>query len=142
MERQHIHFARGLGSTYQVKSNSKASVSKDEAGAETRAQENDEGNEESVPVVEEGEESKKVISGMRKSASIFVWVDVKRSMEMGGLPWWRSANEVILTEGDEQGMVPLEFVNRVVQRNKGCIYSRDMEGTAGSAKTSGRNEIG
>jgi len=134
MGRQHIHFARGLGSTYQVKSSPESSALRDGVGAGEQAQENDEGNEEGVPEVEEEAESKKVISGMRKNASIFIWVDVKRSMEMGGLPWWRSANEVILTEGNDQGMVPLEFVSRVVQRNKGCIYPKEhIEETASSA---------
>lgn len=117
MERQHIHFARGLGSTYQVKPNTNPNVSKDGAGGE-------EGAHKGVPEVEEEVESKKVISGMRKTATIFVWVNVKRSIEKGGLRWWKSANEVILTEGDERGMVPLEFVNRVVQKRKGVIYRK------------------
>lgn len=43
-----------------------------------------------------------VISGMRKDASIMVWVDVKRSALEGGVEWWRSRNGVILTDGVEK----------------------------------------
>lgn len=60
-----------------------------------------------------------VISGMRASASILVWVDVKRSAEEGGLKWWRSNNGVVLTEGDEKGVVKMEWVERVERRGKG-----------------------
>ena len=122
MGRQHIHFARGLGSTYQVKPNSKPTGSKEGAAGEEQAQESDGGTQEGVPEVEEEMESKKVISGIRKTAALYVWVDVKKSIEIGGLRWWKSANEVILTEGDERGMVPLEFVNRVVQKRVGVIW--------------------
>ncbi|MCJ1244173.1 hypothetical protein MMC30_001371 [Trapelia coarctata] len=141
MGRQHVHFARGLGSTYKVKPSSKPS-GRDGAGSEEQAQQSEEGAQEGVPEVEEEAESKKVISGMRKTAAIFVWVDVKRSIEVGGLRWWKSANEVILTEGDEHGMVPLEFVNRVVQKRKGVVYrnERIME-TASSSKIPGTQEM-
>lgn len=43
-----------------------------------------------------------VISGMRKDATIVVWVDVKRSALEGGVEWWRSRNGVILTDGVEK----------------------------------------
>ncbi|KAI6785798.1 uncharacterized protein J7T54_006137 [Emericellopsis cladophorae] len=41
-----------------------------------------------------------VASGMRKDAELVIEVDVKRSMEEGGLTWWRSDNGVILTGGE------------------------------------------
>ncbi|KAI4138639.1 MAG: hypothetical protein LQ340_008050, partial [Diploschistes diacapsis] len=60
-----------------------------------------------------------IVSGMRASASVLVWVDVKRSMAEGGLKWWRSANGVVLTEGDERGLVRLEFVTKAAERGGG-----------------------
>ncbi|KAG9254959.1 Tpt1/KptA family RNA 2'-phosphotransferase [Emericellopsis atlantica] len=41
-----------------------------------------------------------VASGMRKDAELVIEVDVRRSMEEGGLTWWRSDNGVILTGGE------------------------------------------
>lgn len=58
----------------------------------------------------------KVLSGMRKSASVLIWVDVKTSMETMG--WWLSANGVILTSGIE-GVIPLKFVSKVEKRGEG-----------------------
>ncbi|KAL8968663.1 MAG: hypothetical protein Q9183_002361, partial [Haloplaca sp. 2 TL-2023] len=66
-----------------------------------------------------GEE--KVVSGMRTSANILMWVDVKKSAQEGGLKWWKSANGVVLTEGDEQGMVALKWVTRVEKRGTGEV---------------------
>lgn len=45
-----------------------------------------------------------VMSGMRTSATILIWVDVKRSMA-GGVKWWRSQNNVYLTDGLEAVVV-------------------------------------
>ncbi|KAI9809511.1 MAG: hypothetical protein M1827_006817 [Pycnora praestabilis] len=61
----------------------------------------------------------RVISGMRHDAQILITVNIRRSITEGGLKWWRSANEVLLTEGDEQGMLGLDFVERVVGRKEG-----------------------
>ncbi|MCJ1475036.1 hypothetical protein MMC13_003696 [Lambiella insularis] len=117
MGRRHIHFATGVPGAEGGKA--EARVAESGEGANTVQ---GEGGEElqaangkpSVLALEDGKgKGDKVISGMRKSASVLVWVDVKRSVEEGGLKWWRSSNGVILTEGDERGMVRLEFVSRV-----------------------------
>ena len=47
-----------------------------------------------------GGEKDEVLSGMRKGSTILIWVDVKRSME-AGVKWWRSYNDVYLTDGVE-----------------------------------------
>ena len=63
------------------------------------------------------EDADKVISGMRRDATILVWVDVKGSIDRGGVKWWRSANGVILTEGEEgKDMLGLEWVAWVDRR--------------------------
>lgn len=62
-------------------------------------------------------EDGKVISGMRRSAQVLIYVNLKRALE-GGCPFWRSENGVILSEG-VGGLVPLEFVDVVVERKIG-----------------------
>lgn len=64
---------------------------------------------------------------MRASATVLVWVQVKRSLEAGALQWWRAANGVVLTEGDGRGLVGLEWVCRVQVRGEGGMWV-DLEG--------------
>ena len=54
-----------------------------------------------------------VISGMRASADVHVWVDL-RSAAAAGIPFFRSANGVILTPGDPRGTLPIGHFERVV----------------------------
>ncbi|PYI07307.1 hypothetical protein BO78DRAFT_341864 [Aspergillus sclerotiicarbonarius CBS 121057] len=71
----------------------------------------------------------KVISGMRRDAQVLIYVDVERALA-AGCPFWRSENGVILSEGIDvvsggegggngEKMVPLEFVDVVVERKLG-----------------------
>ncbi|MCJ1299562.1 hypothetical protein MMC08_002354 [Hypocenomyce scalaris] len=103
MKRTHIHFATGLPDAPPMLSNSKSN------GVEARDSESGKDGERAV------------ISGMRKDASVLVWVDVKKAMEEGELNWWRSSNGVVLTEGDAKGMVEVKFVKRVVKRGTGKV---------------------
>lgn len=62
-----------------------------------------------------------VVSGMRSTSTVFIWVDVKKSLE-GGVEWWRSENGVILTEGvGEPKMLGFEWVAWVEKRGTGEI---------------------
>lgn len=56
-----------------------------------------------------------VVSGMRRDAELLVEIDVERSITEGGLKWWRSDNDVILTEG-EGGLVNSRFFRLVTGR--------------------------
>jgi 2'-phosphotransferase len=58
-----------------------------------------------------------VISGMRNDAEILVYVDIRKSLEDGTL-WWISENGVILTEGDENGLVPTKYWKKVEGRRQ------------------------
>ncbi|TAQ91224.1 hypothetical protein B7494_g455 [Chlorociboria aeruginascens] len=58
-----------------------------------------------------------VISGMRENAELLVYVDVKRSLE-DGEKWWISDNGVVLTEGDENGVVGTKYWAKVVGRKE------------------------
>ena len=62
------------------------------------------------------EDAAGVVSGMRRDAELLVYVDVARSMAEGGIKWWVSQNGVVLTDGDEQGTVPLKYFREVVGR--------------------------
>ena len=87
MGRNHVHFATGLPSGF------KSVVDQDQPNVEAP-----------------------VISGMRNSSSILVYLDIRKAME-SGMKLWISDNNVILTEGNEQGLVPLEYFERVEDRS-------------------------
>ncbi|KEZ46871.1 hypothetical protein SAPIO_CDS0199 [Scedosporium apiospermum] len=57
-----------------------------------------------------------VVSGMRRDAELLVYVDVERSLRDGVLKWWVSENGVVLTEGGDDGLVPLRYFREVVGR--------------------------
>ncbi|KAH0285937.1 phosphotransferase KptA/Tpt1, partial [Aureobasidium sp. EXF-3399] len=59
-----------------------------------------------------------VISGMRNSSSVLVYVDIKKALE-AGVKFWKSENGVILSEGDENGVIGLQFFSRVEDRTGG-----------------------
>ena len=54
-----------------------------------------------------------MVSGMRRSSEVLLYVDLRMAMEEAGLAFFLSANRVLLTPGDEQGRLPLIFVQRV-----------------------------
>jgi len=56
-----------------------------------------------------------VISGMRKDAQILVYVDIRKSL-VDGVKWWLSENGVVLTEGDENGVLSTKYFQSVVGR--------------------------
>jgi len=47
-------------------------------------------------------------TGMRKSSQILIFVDVQKALD-AGVPFYLSANGVILTEGDEGFISPIYF---------------------------------
>ncbi|KAI1457686.1 RNA 2'-phosphotransferase, Tpt1 [Annulohypoxylon moriforme] len=67
----------------------------------------------------EQEGKEKVVSGMRSDAEVLVFVDVERSLRDGGIKWWISANDVVLTDGDGEGVVPLKYFKEVRGRKQG-----------------------
>lgn len=91
MGRNHIHFAAGLPAGFKTM----------DGGA-------DDGAKEAPPV----------ISGMRKSSTVLVYVDIVAAME-AGIEFFLSENGVILSEGNEKGFLPYEFFKRVESRKKG-----------------------
>ena len=106
MTRNHVHFASGLPAGFKTLADADAA----------------------------GDEVKKepVISGMRNSSSVLIFIDIKRALE-GGIKFWKSANGVILSEGDEKGVVPLEFFRRVEERKAGKILLQDGQVPEGAS---------
>lgn len=117
MGRQHIHFALG------VPSPSKANTKVTDVGVDLAALDLNTDSEEKK--VKAGVDGEQVISGMRSSADVLLWVDVKKSAREGGITWWKSENGVVLTEGHGKGEVGLEWVRRVERRGTGEVVWRN-----------------
>jgi 2'-phosphotransferase len=101
MTRNHVHFASGLPAGFQ-------SLEGDGDG-ETQA------NKEPV------------ISGMRNSSGILIFIDLEKALK-AGLKFWKSANGVILSEGDESGIISSKYFLRAEERKKGLgVIMRDGE---------------
>ena len=64
-----------------------------------------------------------VISGMRQSSSVLIFLDLPKAMS-AGIKFFLSDNGVVLTPGDDRGFVPPEFFSRVER-------SRTHESVAG-----------
>lgn len=90
MGRNHVHFASGLPEGF------KSLVDENDAPAADTA---------AAPV----------ISGMRKSSTVLMFLDVGRALA-AGVKLWVSDNGVILSEGNAEGLVPLELFGRVEDR--------------------------
>ncbi|KIY52983.1 hypothetical protein FISHEDRAFT_34389 [Fistulina hepatica ATCC 64428] len=57
-----------------------------------------------------------VVSGMRNSSQVFIYIDVQKAID-AGIKFFLSDNGVILTEGDERGVLSTSFFTKVQRRN-------------------------
>ncbi|RKP10953.1 KptA family-domain-containing protein [Thamnocephalis sphaerospora] len=65
-----------------------------------------------------------VISGMRASSQVYIYVDAAKAMA-DGIVFLRSANNVILTTGkDDAGVLPACYFSRVVDRDGTVLLDR------------------
>lgn len=53
-----------------------------------------------------------IISGMRNSSSILIYIDIQKALD-AGIKFYLSANGVVLTEGDANGFLSPHFFARV-----------------------------
>ena len=98
MTRNHVHFASGLPSTFREIGDEKADLSsKDEAP---------------------------VISGMRNSSTILIYIDIQKAIS-SGLKFWLSQNGVILSTGDENGLISMNLFQKVANRMLNRIIMQD-----------------
>jgi len=75
------------------------------------------------------EDGKSVISGMRNDAEILIYIDIRQSLEDGGVLWWLSENGVVLTEGDDQGVLSTKYWKKVEGRRQdvGVLWEDGVE---------------
>lgn len=75
------------------------------------------------------EDGDAVVSGMRRDAELLVEIDLERSVSEGGVKWWRSENGVLLTEGDELGVLSSRFFRKVTGRREdvGVLFEDGLE---------------
>ncbi|KAL4791942.1 KptA family-domain-containing protein [Aspergillus venezuelensis] len=115
MGRNHAHFATGPNVVDVLGSISKSVENEDDKGKQKEKEGSGPGS------------AGKVISGMRGDAQVLIYIDIKRALA-GGVPFWRSENGVILSEGvntdigagpDGGGVIPVEYFDVVVERKKG-----------------------
>ena len=60
-------------------------------------------------------EQSKVISGMRKTCQVIIYIDIVKAIE-SGLTFYLSNNKVILSEGNIRGFIPSEFFTKILNR--------------------------
>ena len=55
-----------------------------------------------------------VISGMRRDAQLLFYINLPKAIA-AGIPFWRSVNDVILSEGDphKNGSLGMEYVDKI-----------------------------
>jgi 2'-phosphotransferase len=108
MTRNHIHFAAGLPAGFKalVSSSSTEPVTTEDAQKEKE------------------KEAPPVISGMRKSSTVLIYIDINAALD-SGIKSWLSENGVVLSEGNEKGLLPYEFFKKVEHRKQGVVLMSD-----------------
>lgn len=132
MRRNHVHFATGvpeqLQSLFQQKSSDQG------APAETTSQveganadmepEQANGNDGDVASLESAQPAQTVLSGMRNSSTILIYINLRAALE-AGLKFYKSENGVVLSEGDaEKSVVSIDFFEKV-QEKGGRVLVKD-----------------
>lgn len=116
MSRNHVHFASGLPEGFQTL--------EDDVDTILESLDLNDGKEGIPPPPAKADP---VISGMRSTSTILIYLDLPAALQ-GGLKFGKSENGVILTEGDEKGVVPTQFFKRVEERRLGYgVIMKDGE---------------
>ncbi|KAF8629093.1 hypothetical protein AX15_003584 [Amanita polypyramis BW_CC] len=74
----------------------------------------------------QGVPSNNVISGMRKSSQVLIYIKVQNAIN-SGIKFLLSDNGVVLTTGDENGFLKTEFFERVVTAKGEVLLGNDTE---------------
>jgi len=106
MGRNHVHFATGVPESLKAKTASTNIASDDKV----------------VPL-EDGTQAPKVLSGMRNSSTILIFLNLRAALD-SGLEFNFSANGVVLSKGDARGLVGVEFFEKVEEKG-GNILMQD-----------------
>lgn len=114
MGRNHVHFATGL--PREIEKARQKSQTNTPSTSNTFADPSQTRKGDETAAIEDGNASKQdVISGMRSSSSILMFLNLQMALKKG-IKFGRSANGVILSEGGLDGIVPLEVFERVEDR--------------------------
>lgn len=61
---------------------------------------------------------KTVLSGIRKDCQIFIYIDLAKALREG-IKFFKSSNEVILSPGDENGVIDPKYFLKVINSKGG-----------------------
>jgi 2'-phosphotransferase len=125
MSRNHVHFACGprLEEIIGVEEAQRIRNGQISSTTTERPQDDNDGNGEKSITNLLG--ANKVISGMRSDAQILIYIDIHRALkEQPEMKWWRSENEVILSDGitgfeDGEKIVPKEYFLATIEIKEG-----------------------
>lgn len=106
MTRNHVHFAIGVPESLKS----------------STASENVATDGEVTPLPEDNQIFK-VMSGMRNTSTILIFLNLRAALE-GGLKFSLSANGVVLSEGSADGLVGIEFFEKVEEKG-GNVLVKD-----------------
>lgn len=59
-------------------------------------------------------------SGVRKNCQVLIFFDVEK-LKNSGLQFYKSENDVILSSGDENGLIGVDFISKILDVNNGEI---------------------
>ncbi|KAF2757982.1 phosphotransferase KptA/Tpt1 [Pseudovirgaria hyperparasitica] len=102
MGRNHVHFATGLPKGF-TELHDDGTSAKDSQSDDT------------APVV---------VSGMRTSSTVLVYLDLEKAMA-AGVKFGISENGVVLSGGNEHGVVSVDFFQKVEDRKKNVLLMKD-----------------
>lgn len=106
MTRNHIHFATGVPQSLGSSTAGKNVAPDGEVATTT-----------------ETKGAPKVLSGMRNSSTILIFLNLRAALEKG-LNFYLSANGVVLSKGDASGLIAIEFFERVEEKG-GKVLVKD-----------------
>lgn len=67
-----------------------------------------------------GDLDKSIISGLRRDAEIHIYIDLNRALN-DGLKFYESENGVVLTQGNEKGLLEPKYFSKVIKVATGNI---------------------
>lgn len=62
-----------------------------------------------------------VISGIRASCQILIFLDIDKIRNSNELEFYKSENNVILSSGNENGILPLQYISHILDIHNGLI---------------------
>lgn len=126
MTRNHVHFATGVPEKLRPKGDGVAQL-----------------NDGVAALSAQQPKTPEVVSGMRVSSTILIFLDLRKALERG-LKFFMSENGVVLSEGDDNGVVSLDFFERVEEKSGQVLVEHgkvvsELKGYAGPTNKSKKN---